>query len=98
MPRLEYSIQRDGSHFQIQCIIFQDKSFEILITDNTQLMKRSMMKQQITSNISHELKTPISTVKGYLETLLKTNPDLDPKDNTISSAKPTVNPKDSPNW
>jgi two-component system OmpR family sensor kinase/two-component system phosphate regulon sensor histidine kinase PhoR len=78
MPRLEYSIQRDGSHFQIQCIIFQDKSFEILITDNTQLMKRSMMKQQITSNISHELKTPIATVKGYLETLLN-NPDLDPK-------------------
>jgi len=78
MPRLEYSIQRDGSHFQIQCIIFQDKSFEILITDITQLMKRSMMKQQITSNISHELKTPIATVKGYLETLLN-NPDLDPK-------------------
>jgi two-component system OmpR family sensor kinase/two-component system phosphate regulon sensor histidine kinase PhoR len=78
LPRLEYAVQRDGSHFQIQCIIFQDKSFEILVTDNTQLMKRSMMKQQITSNISHELKTPISTVKGYLETLLN-NPDMDPK-------------------
>lgn len=78
LPRLEYSIQRDGSHFQIQCIIFQDKSFEILITDNSQLVKRSMMKQQITSNISHELKTPIATVKGYLETLLN-NPDMDPK-------------------
>jgi len=78
LPRLEYSIQRDGSHFQIQCIIFQDKSFEILITDNTQLVKRSMMKQQITSNISHELKTPIATVKGYLETLLN-NPDMDQK-------------------
>jgi two-component system, OmpR family, phosphate regulon sensor histidine kinase PhoR len=68
LPRIEYSVQRDGAHFQIQCIIFQDKSFEILITDNTQLVKRSMMNQQITSNISHELKTPISTVKGYLET------------------------------
>ncbi|MEI7422233.1 MAG: ATP-binding protein [Prolixibacteraceae bacterium] len=78
LPRIEYSVQRDGSHFQIQCIIFQDMSFEILITDNTQLVKRSMMKQQITSNISHELKTPIATVKGYLETLLN-NPDMDPK-------------------
>jgi two-component system, OmpR family, phosphate regulon sensor histidine kinase PhoR len=78
LPRLEYSVQRDGAHFHIQCIIFQDKSFEILITDNTQLVKRSMMKQQITSNISHELKTPIATVKGYLETLLN-NPDMDPK-------------------
>ena len=78
LPRIEYSVQRDGAHFHIQCIIFQDKSFEILVTDNTQLVKRSMMKQQITSNISHELKTPIATVKGYLETLLN-NPDMDPK-------------------
>jgi len=78
LPRIEYSVQRDGAHFQIQCIIFQDMSFEILITDNTQLVKRSMMKQQITSNIAHELKTPIATVKGYLETLLN-NPELEPK-------------------
>ncbi len=75
LPRMEYSIQRDGSYFLIQCIFFQDKSFELLITDNTKLVKRSMMKQQITSNIAHELKTPIATVKGYLETLLN-NPDL----------------------
>ena len=76
LPRLEYSIQRNRYHFNIQCIIFPDFSFEILITDKTQLMKRSIMKQQITSNISHELKTPIASVKGYLETLLN-NPDLD---------------------
>ena len=75
MPRMEHSVQRDGSYFSIQCIFFQDKSFEILITDNTKLVKRSLMKQQMTSNIAHELKTPIATVKGYLETLLN-NPDL----------------------
>ena len=76
LPRMEYSIQKDGYHFHIQCIIFPDKSFEILISDQTQLMRRSIMKQQITSNISHELKTPISSVKGYLETVLN-NPDLE---------------------
>lgn len=76
LPRMDYSIQKDGYHFIIQCIIFPDKSFEILIADQTQLMRRSIMKQQITSNISHELKTPISSVKGYLETILN-NPDLD---------------------
>jgi two-component system OmpR family sensor kinase/two-component system phosphate regulon sensor histidine kinase PhoR len=76
LPRMEYSVQKDGFHFHIQCIIFPDKSFEILISDQTQLMRRSIMKQQITSNISHELKTPISSVKGYLETVLN-NPELD---------------------
>ncbi|MEI6679590.1 MAG: ATP-binding protein [Mariniphaga sp.] len=76
LPRIEYSVQKDKYHFNVQCIIFPDKSFEILISDQTQLMRRSIMKQQITSNISHELKTPISSVKGYLETVLN-NPKLE---------------------
>jgi two-component system, OmpR family, phosphate regulon sensor histidine kinase PhoR len=75
-PRMECMVQRDGYHFLIQCIVFADKSFEIMITDKTAMMKRSIMKQEITSNISHELKTPIASVKGYLETILN-NPNLE---------------------
>ena len=78
LPKTEISIQVNRYYFNIQCIMFPDLSFEILISDQTQLTKRSIMKQQITSNISHELKTPIASVKGYLETLLN-NPDLDNK-------------------
>ena len=77
LPRKEFSIHRNGSHFLAQCIFFQDWSFEILITDNTQLVKRSIMKQQLTSNIAHELKTPISSLKGFIETILN-NPGLEP--------------------
>lgn len=76
LPRMECMVQRDAYHFLIQCIVFADRSFEILITDKTAMMKRSVMKQQITSNISHELKTPIASVKGYLETVLN-NPNLE---------------------
>lgn len=78
LPRTEFRIQREAYHFVIQCIFFSDRSYEILITDSTAMMKRSIMKQQLTSNIAHELKTPIASVKGYLETILN-NPGLEEK-------------------
>ena len=76
-PNKEFPVQSNGFYFLIRCIFFQDRSFEILINDNTQLTKRSVMKQQLTANIAHELKTPIASIKGYLETV-KNNPEIEP--------------------
>lgn len=78
LPRMDLNLQVSGRYFHVQCIVFQDKTFEILITDNTKLVKQRLMKQQMTSNIAHELKTPIASAKGYLETILE-SPGLDPE-------------------
>ncbi|UKI39988.1 MAG: hypothetical protein L6V35_04690 [Alistipes putredinis] len=33
------------------------------------------IKRQLTQNINHELKTPVSSIQGYLETIIR-NPGL----------------------
>lgn len=41
-----------------------------------QEQEKIRIKRQLTNNINHELKTPVSSIRGYLETILA-NPDMD---------------------
>lgn len=66
------TICKNGKTFQVNCIIFQDNTFEISISNITQKEEENRLKRQLTQNISHELKTPVSSIKGYLETILET--------------------------
>lgn len=72
----QIKIQQDQKYFLIKCIIFYDKSFEIIITDITKREKNKIIKEQMTSNIAHELKTPISAIQAFLETVLA-NPKIE---------------------
>lgn len=73
LPLKRISIEKNKRYFDIQCIIFHDKSYEISIIDVTRAEKRKILKQQMTSNIAHELRTPVSSIKGYLETILSSD-------------------------
>jgi signal transduction histidine kinase len=55
--------------------LFQDQSFEVIIRDDTKTTKRKILKHQITENIAHELKTPVSSIKGFLETVIDNKVD-----------------------
>lgn len=73
--RESVTIDKNGKIFLIECILFLDNSYEISINDISRQEEESRMKRQLTQNVSHELKTPVSSIQGYLETILS-NPDL----------------------
>ncbi len=77
-PTLEYQVTRDGRFYKIQCIIFKDSSFEVILNDVSKAAKNRLIKQEMTSNIAHELKTPVTSIKGYIETLV-CDADIDPE-------------------
>ena len=68
--RMSVTINKNGRTFIVECILFQDASFEISINDVTQEEEQVRLKRQLTQNIAHELKTPVSSIQGYLETIV----------------------------
>jgi two-component system OmpR family sensor kinase/two-component system phosphate regulon sensor histidine kinase PhoR len=74
-PTYEIFLNQGGRYFSVKCIVFQDRSFEVSVNDISKPTKRKLLKQQLTDNIAHELKTPVSSIKGFLETILEGNPD-----------------------
>ena len=52
-----------------------------MIEDRTELERLERVRRDFVANVSHELKTPLTSVRGYLETLLE-DPDIDPETRT----------------
>lgn len=78
LPHFEDVVYRDKKTFNLHAIVFADRSFEVVIRDITKLEKQKIIKEQITSNIAHELKTPMTIILGYLELL--NNNDISKED------------------
>lgn len=73
--RESVTVDKNGKIFLLECILFLDNSYEISINDISRQEEESRMKRQLTQNVAHELKTPVSSIQGYLETIIN-NPTL----------------------
>lgn len=69
-PLFRYNVAAGGSTFAVQVLVYSDGSFELSLSDVTKAEKNKKLKQQMSNNITHELRTPVSSIRGYLETLL----------------------------
>jgi signal transduction histidine kinase len=67
----ETKIDRQGKTFVVRINVFENNSFEIILNDITKAEKTRLLKQEMTGNITHELKTPVTGIRGCLETILE---------------------------
>lgn len=54
----------------------QPRRFLLIVTDTTRLRRLEQVRKDFVANVSHELKTPVTAIKGFAETLLE-NPSED---------------------
>ncbi len=69
-PVFRFNQKAGGTTFAIQLLIYSDGSFELSLADVTRVEKNKKLKQQMSNNITHELRTPVSSIRGYIETIL----------------------------
>ncbi len=69
-PIFRYNTKSGGTRFSVQVLVYSDGSFEVTLCDVTREEKNKELKQQMSNNITHELRTPVSSIRGYLETII----------------------------
>ncbi len=74
-PVFRFNLQAGSTTFGVQLLIYSDGSFELSLADITKAEKNKKLKQQMSNNITHELRTPVSSIRGYIETILN-HPNL----------------------
>ncbi|GAA5174977.1 phosphate regulon sensor histidine kinase PhoR [Niveibacterium umoris] len=69
-----------GTVLSIQIVPFGEDQSMVLSRDVTQFEKLETMRRDFVANVSHELKTPLTVVSGFLETLDDLIDELPPED------------------
>lgn len=90
--RISFEETIAGNHFQIFIYPFAEPATGILLLmhDVTEQKRIQQLKSDLVGNLSHELKTPISIIRGYLETIKDNICDQKTAEQFIESALANV--------
>jgi two-component system phosphate regulon sensor histidine kinase PhoR len=72
------SVRRPGQSLQVRAVPFGQGRLMLLVRDVTQLERLETMRRDFVANVSHELKTPLTVVSGFIDTLVDGWEDLSP--------------------
>jgi two-component system, OmpR family, phosphate regulon sensor histidine kinase PhoR len=72
--------RQPGLVLSIQIVPFGEEQSMVLSRDVTQVEKLETMRRDFVANVSHELKTPLTVVSGFLETLDDMLDELPPEE------------------
>jgi two-component system phosphate regulon sensor histidine kinase PhoR len=77
---IEINIESQRSVVEAQSVFVPERSGLVVIVfyDLTEIRESERMKREFITNASHQLKTPLTAVQGYTETLLD-DPDIEKK-------------------
>lgn len=79
-PFLFRSVRQEGLTLSVQIVPFGEDQRMILSRDITQIERLETMRRDFVANVSHELKTPLTVVSGFVEMLLDGLEDFPPED------------------
>jgi two-component system, OmpR family, phosphate regulon sensor histidine kinase PhoR len=74
---LQRAVQGTDIHLSVQVISYGGNQFLMLVRDVSRQVALETMRKDFVANASHELRSPLTVMTGYLETLLQ-EPDVDP--------------------
>lgn len=79
-PLTMRSARNVGHTLSLQVVGFGDDRKLLLSRDVTQFLRLETMRRDFVANVSHELKTPLTVIIGFIETLIDTLPGVAPKE------------------
>jgi len=76
-PVEDRQLEMDGRAFMVNARPLPTGGAVLVIHDLTEIRRLEAVRRDFVANVSHELKTPLTSISGYAETLLAEPPDSD---------------------
>ncbi len=85
LPPREFPV--GSRHLRVSAHLLEDGGSVITFLDMTDLRKMEKIRRDFVANASHELKTPLTSMRGFAETLLEGDPPEDLRREFLSSIR-----------